>query len=279
MPILKVQTAQNVQINYELGSVGLRLIAAILDLVVVILYVFIAQYLMGALAGIHLFQEDLSILFFLVIVLPIMLYLPVAEYLWNGRTVGKYLLKLKVVRVDGTAPSLGDYILRWLLRTVDVKLGFLMIFFVPSTPSSQAQETFMIWTMVLMLVPLPVVGLVSMIRSGLNQRVGDRLAGTVVIKKKKLYSLADTLLRATEQDYTPVYKNVLKLRDKDIYIIKDALDNLETKRNFDYVNKLAEKAKAILEIDDETKPVVLLQTLLRDYDYLAKKRDAVEQIK
>ncbi|GEM_PF-35489 len=279
MPILKVQTAQNVQINYELGSVGLRLLAAILDLVVVILYIFIAQYLMGALANIHFFQEDLSILFFLVIILPILLYLPVAEYLWNGRTVGKYLLKLKVVRVDGTAPSLGDYILRWLLRTLDVKLGFLMIFFVPSTPSSQAQETFMIWTMVLMLVPLPVVGLVSMVRSGLNQRVGDRLAGTVVIKKKKLYSLADTLLRATEQDYTPVYKNVLKLRDKDIYIIKDALDNLETKRNYDYVNKLAEKAKAILEIDDETKPVALLQTLLRDYDYLAKKRDAVEQIK
>ena len=278
MPILKVQTPQNVQINYELGSVGLRLVAAILDLVVAILYILLAQYLVNTIASINLFAGDISILFFLVIVLPVIMYLPVSEYLWNGRTVGKYLLKLKVVRADGTAPSLGDYILRWLLRTIDVKLGFLMIFFVPSSPSSQEQEMFMVWAFFLMLFPLPVVGIVSMVRSKLNQRLGDRIAGTVVIKKKKLYSLDDTILRATEEDYQPVYKNVLKLRDKDIYIIKEALDNLEEKRNYDYVNKLASKAKDILEIDDNTKPVDLLKTLMRDYDHLAKKRDAVDQI-
>ena len=275
MPILKVQTAQNVQINYELGNLGLRLIAGILDLITVGLYIFLAQFMFSAILSIELFNNDIDILFFLIIILPAILYLPVAEYFWNGRTVGKYLLKLKVVKIDGTAPSLGDYILRWLLRTIDVKLGFLMIFFVPSSPSSQSQETFMIWVMVLMLLPLPIVGIVSMATSKQTQRLGDRIANTVVIRKKKLYSLSETLLRATEQDYQPVYTNVLNLRDRDIYIIKEALEVLERTRDYKYINNLAEKAKSILEIDDERKPLDLLKTLLRDYDYLAKKRDAI----
>jgi uncharacterized RDD family membrane protein YckC len=275
MPILKVQTAQNVQINYELGNLGLRLVAGILDLLTVALYIFLAQFMLGAILSIDLFGNDLGILFFLVIVLPSILYLPVAEYFWDGRTVGKYLLKLKVVKTDGTAPSLGDYILRWLLRTVDVKLGFLLIFFIPSSPTSSAQETFMIWVMILMIIPLPIIGIISMATSKLTQRVGDRIANTVVIHKRKLYSLSDTLLRATEEDYQPVYTNVLNLRDKDIYIIKEALENLERNGDYQYINSLAEKARSILDIKDNRKPVDLLKTLLRDYDHLAKKRDAI----
>jgi uncharacterized RDD family membrane protein YckC len=275
MPILKVQTAQNVQINYELGNLGFRLIAGILDLLTVGLYVFLAQFMLSAILSIDVFGNELGLLFFLVIVLPAILYLPVVEYFWGGRTVGKYLLKLKVVKTDGTAPSLGDYILRWLLRTVDVKLGFLLIFFIPSSPTSATQETFMIWTIILMVMPLPIVGIISMATSKLTQRVGDRIADTVVIQKKKLYSLSDTLLRATEQDYQPVYDNVLSLRDKDIYILKEAIEDLKRTQDYKHINKLAEKARTILDIKDNRKPVDLLKTLLRDYDHLAKKRDAV----
>ena len=275
MSILKVQTAQNVQINYELGNLGLRLIAAILDLLTVGLYIFLAQFMLSTILSIDVFGNDIGLLFFLIIILPAMLYLPVSEYFWNGRTVGKYLLKLKVVKTDGTAPSLGDYILRWLLRTVDVKLGFLLIFFIPNSPSSESQETFMIWVVILMVVPLPIVGIVSMATSKLTQRLGDRIANTVVIQKKKLYSLADTILRATEEDYQPVYTNVLTLRDRDIYILKDALENLDRTQDYKFINSLATKARTILAINDDRKPIDLLKTLLRDYDHLAKKRDAV----
>ena len=275
MAILKVQTAQNVQINYELGNLGFRLIAGILDLLTVGLYIFLAQFMVSAILSIDVFGNELGLLFFLIIVLPAILYLPVVEYFWGGRTVGKYLLKLKVVKTDGTAPSLGDYILRWLLRTIDVKLGFLLIFFIPSSPTSATEETFMIWAIILMIIPLPIVGIISMATSKLTQRVGDRIADTVVIRKKKLYSLSDTLLRATEEDYQPVYTNVLILRDKDIYIVKEAIEDLNRTQDYKYINNLAEKARSILDIKDDRKPVDLLKTLLRDYDHLAKKRDAV----
>ena len=132
----------------------------------------------------------------------------------------------------------------------------------------------MIWVMILMVIPLPLVGIISMATSKLTQRVGDIIANTVVIRRKKLYSLSDTLLRATEEDYRPVYTNVLTLSDKDIYILKDAVDNIEHTRDYKYVVKLADKAKVILSIEDNRKPIDLLKTLLRDYDHLAKKRDA-----
>ncbi|MEN8249287.1 MAG: RDD family protein [Bacteroidota bacterium] len=275
MSILKVQTAQNVNIYYEVGNMGFRLLTGILDLITVALYVFLAYYLINTIFQFNFFDESFNLLVFLILFIPPLLYLPVSEYFWNGRTVGKYLLKMKVVKSDGTAPSLGDYILRWLLRIVDVKLGFLMIFFVPRIPSSETEQVFIIWTMILLTIPLPIVAIVSMASSKLAQRLGDRIANTVVIKKKKLYSLDDTLLRASEDDYEPVYKNVLKLRDRDIYILKDALHNAKETHNYSYINRLATKAREILEINDNSRPLHMVETLLRDYDYLAKRQDAV----
>ena len=137
----------------------------------------------------------------------------------------------------------------------------------------------MIWVVILMVVPLPIVGIVSMATSRLTQRLGDRIANTVVIQKKKLYSLADTILRATEEDYQPVYTNVLTLRDKDIYILKEALENLDRTQDYKFINSLAKKARTILAINDDRKPIDLLKTLLRDYDHLAKKRDALTPTK
>ena len=274
MAILKVHTAQNVDIDYELGNVGERLVAAVIDLVVVILYVWGAIYLISKVLQTADILEGLNLLAFFIIMLPPLLYLPVSEYFWHGRTVGKKIMKLKVVRENGTAPSLGDYILRWLLRTIDVKLGFLFIFFIPRTPSSQEQEVFMTLVVIFMLLPLPVVGLLAIAKTKHNQRVGDLVAGTVVIKNKPRYSLHDTILQSTEEEYEPVYKNVLILSDRDINIIKNALRKAEKTRNYEYIVKLAAKASEILQVESQQKPLQFLQTLMRDYDYLAKKQDA-----
>ncbi len=274
MAILKVHTAQNVDIDYELGNVGERLVAAVIDLVVVILYVWGAIYLFSKVLQTTGILEGLNLLAFFIIMLPPLFYLPVSEYFWHGRTVGKKIMKLKVVRENGTAPSLGDYILRWLLRTIDVKLGFLFIFFIPRTPSSQEQEVFMTLVVIFMLLPLPVVGLLAIAKTRHNQRVGDLVAGTVVIKNKPRYSLHDTILQSTEEEYEPVYKNVLILSDRDINIIKNAIIRAEKNHNYEYIVKLADKASEILQVESQQKPLQFLKTLMRDYDHLAKKQDA-----
>ena len=270
MSFLKVHTAQNVLLDYQLGNVGQRVVAGLLDLILVILYIILTNWVMAEISTVRFFEDDPDILFFFILVLPVMLYLPVSEYLWNGRTVGKAILRMRVVRIDGSNPSLGDIVLRWLLRTIDVKLGFLMIFFVPSTPTSDAEQLFLIRVIILMIIPLPIVGIVSMALSSTCQRIGDRVANTTVIISKRPYSLDDTILKTTEDDYEPVYPNVLKLRDKDIYIIKNALDHLDKTGDYGHIGQLGAKAKEILEIEDDIKPLFLLRTLIKDYNHLSR---------
>jgi uncharacterized RDD family membrane protein YckC len=271
--LLKVQTAQNVEFDFSIGNAGQRILAALLDLIVTGLYIWFMQFAFSTLLNVQFFQDDPNILFFFIIVLPTMVYLPVCEYFWNGRTVGKYLLKLRVVRFDGSSATLSEFILRWLVRTIDVKLGFLFIFFIPRYASSETELMIIYLAIFFMIIPFPLVGILFMLFTKHTQRLGDLVANTVVVRKTKPFSLEDTILKTTEQHYQPVIQNVMELSDKDIYIIKNVLDDL--KKNQDYTNaiELSEKAKRLLGIKEAYKPVELLRTILNDYNHMAKQRE------
>lgn len=75
----------------------------------------------------------------------------------HGRTVGKALLSLCVARADGSPPTLRSTAVRNLLRYVDL----------------------------LPVVPPYLVGLAAVFRSDQGQRVGDRVAGTVVARPRR----------------------------------------------------------------------------------------------
>jgi len=271
MSILKIQTSQNVLLEYDLANIGQRIVAALLDLLLLGLYVWIVNFILANLFSVKLFAEDLNITLFIFVTLPLFLYQPVIEYLWNGKTLGKHFLKIKVVRMDGTSASLGDFVLRWLLRTIDVKLGFILLFFAPRTPASEWERTFIILFIIFMIIPFPLVGILSMAFSKACQRIGDRIANTVVIKRVKPYSLDDTILKTTQRDYEPRYKNVLKLSDRDIYIIKNVLEDFNKTRDYKNIIEVAAKARELLDIHDDVKDRQLLRILLIDYNYLGKK--------
>lgn len=71
---------------------------------------------------------------------------------WTGRTIGKALVRIRVVSEDGSTPSIGASVARNVLRLVD----WLPVFYV--------------------------VGLATMALSTNSRRLGDRLAGTVVVR-------------------------------------------------------------------------------------------------
>lgn len=73
-----------------------------------------------------------------------------------GATLGKLFCRLRVVEVSGRRPSLGNVFIRNFLRLVDYPLAFL-------------------------------IAVITMESSPLNQRLGDRAGGTVVIKKTRRY--------------------------------------------------------------------------------------------
>lgn len=79
--------------------------------------------------------------------LPVLL-----EWLWNGTTVGKRLVGIRVVSLDGDAISFRAAFVRNVLATVDAAFFYL-------------------------------VGLASMVASSDRQRIGDRIAGTAVVRR------------------------------------------------------------------------------------------------
>ena len=108
---VEVQTAQHVAIGYTVASVGDRILAYIIDLVILIVFIFgmlILFSITGVLTG---FTRAVVIIFPVLMLLPYLLYDLLMEYFFNGQSVGKRLRKIKVVRLDGTPATLGNYLL------------------------------------------------------------------------------------------------------------------------------------------------------------------------
>ena len=100
-----------------------------------------------------------------------MLYFTLWELATGGRSLGKIVVKLRVIERDGMPLSLRSSLIRNLLRVVDV------------LPSSYA------------------LGLISIVLSGRNQRLGDLSAGTVVIRSNA-YEAATAV--ATDKEIVPL---------------------------------------------------------------------------
>ena len=105
--------------------------------------------------------------------------------------LGKRILKIKVVKIDGYQASLADFIIRWVFRIVDLNMLS------------------------------GVVALVTIITSPKNQRLGDMTAGTSVITLKNNISISHTILEELEDTYQPSYPTVIRLSDNDARIIKE----------------------------------------------------------
>lgn len=204
--------------------------------------------------------------------LPIILYYPLLEYFFGGKTIGKGILKIRVTNMEGKPASVSEIVMRWLLRTIDIKIGFI-IFIISALFESLSMNTDLLYSLgVFMGLPLPIVGLIMILVTKNHQRLGDFAAGTIVVHDKKRVSLNETLLKSKIEDYQPVFKKVLKLRDKDIYIIKNIVEQAD-KGNHAQVLPLANKAKKILDIESDMLPLVFLKTLLNDYNHLAQEKD------
>jgi hypothetical protein len=81
------------------------------------------------------------------------------ELIWAGQSPGKRVVKLRVVRLDGTPASAGQIIIRNIVRLVDMFPGFYA------------------------------VGLVVMFLNDQSRRLGDFAAGTLVVREQPALSL------------------------------------------------------------------------------------------
>ncbi|NJW54693.1 RDD family protein, partial [Salinimicrobium oceani] len=170
----QIETAQNISITQNVAGVGERILAYLIDFVIMVIYVVLAFFMM---AGLNV-AGDQEWLFVSVIFLPLLLYFLLWESLWNGRSPGKAALELRVVKLDGSKPAFSNYLVRWLLRIVDISI----------TSGS--------------------VAVVTILLTGRGQRLGDLAAGTTVISEKSRVGLDRTVLVNVPEDYRPQYPQV-----------------------------------------------------------------------
>ncbi len=228
---VSIRTTQNVFIEQEKAGVGNRILAFLVDLAIFIAYILAIGEILDLLGRFN--SNWLNILFYF----PVFFYDLYMEFLNNGQSVGKMALRLKVVRLDGTPPTLGGYLLRWLLRPIDVLLsGAPAIISIGLTPNAQ--------------------------------RLGDLAAGTTVIKLRKTGNVSRLqLVEQMDEEYEPVFPQVKLLSDKDAALIKESLQVRRDHANSRPAMLVTEKVKEKLQIESEMPPVEFLYTVLRDHTH------------
>ena len=273
-----IPTAQNVILNYRLANIGQRILAGLIDLCLIYIYYYLVYELLYLPLQGSEEQIKGNLTLLILLSLPGVLYFPILEYFLKGQTPGKAILKIRVTTEEGKPPNFGESLLRWILRAVDMKLG-LFFLFLSAIYTEQNAQNFQAMVYVFMLLPAPIIGILSIVLSKNNQRVGDFAAATVVLYEQKRPSLKATILQAKPQNYEPQFPNALRLRDKDIYIIKKVVEKAEQKMDHREVIPLANKAKEVLNIETDMLPLLFLKCLLKDYNYLAQEKDLEDETK
>jgi uncharacterized RDD family membrane protein YckC len=240
MQSIKIRTSQNIELEYPLAGVGDRLVAYLIDLLIYIAYGVSMVLLSEAVGG---FGNNSWV--YLILVLPVLFYQLCCEVFLNGQSLGKKAKQIRVISLDGNQPTLGQYLVRWLFRIVDNMIGN------------------------------GVVAIVTIALSQKSQRVGDMLAGTTVVRTRPQSGFHETLYAETSPDYVPTYARAGQLSDQDIALLREVLNrhSMDQGTNAVVLQKAADKVRGLLAIRDDRDARDLLETVIRDYNYLTG-RDA-----
>ena len=245
MKTILIHTTQHVGIEYRLAGLGERIAAFFIDF-----FGFVSVYVLGFFLFLRVARPDMSdipetvYVFFLPISLYI-LYHFLSESLWAGQTLGKKLLRLRVLRIDGEEPTNADHLIRAIFQLPDnlLSLGVASVVLISGTEKSQ--------------------------------RLGDMIANTTVIKTSNTYahSLQDILSIASDETYQARYPEVRRYTDEDMLTVKEALQRFSRYRNGAHthaITDLASKLQRQMDIETDQPPREFLERLLRDYVYLTR---------
>jgi uncharacterized RDD family membrane protein YckC len=104
MQTVRVRTTQNVFIDYPTASIGDRILGHLIDRIILILYsVAVVAALLNS-------EVDQWYVWLVVLGFPWLFFNLAFEIFMNGQSPGKQVMKTKVARLDGTPPSVGDYL-------------------------------------------------------------------------------------------------------------------------------------------------------------------------
>jgi uncharacterized RDD family membrane protein YckC len=160
-----IDTPEQVGLEFNVAGVGSRFVAALLDSLVIGAF-FLLEVLALALIGsassataaaVKPSETALKWFFGIVIFINFAIvwgYFALFEAYWHGQTLGKRAMKLRVIKDSGRQITLFEALARNLMRVID---------YLPS---------------------LYLVGVITMLCNKRNQRLGDLVAGTIVVHER-----------------------------------------------------------------------------------------------
>ena len=216
---LIIETPERVQLEFALASIGNRFLAVAIDHFIQYLSIFLIAWLLISFSNLgssavvdapEQFFSDMPKWTLAILIIAIFIvfaaYFILFEWLWNGQTPGKRLLKLRVIREDGRPLTLWEAVARNLLRICDAIPGFVL--------------------------PVYSVGLIAIFLSDRDQRLGDIFAGTVVIRERtdEAPTFADTFSNpVSDIAFSRVQKrietnaNVSNLTENEVEVVESFL--------------------------------------------------------
>jgi uncharacterized RDD family membrane protein YckC len=161
--ILVIETPERVPLHFALASIGNRFLACAIDhgiqifvmIIIAIAFILIADFVDFG-GSLNAAPKWVYAILILVVAFIWTSYFIVFEWLWNGQTPGKRWLKLRVIREDGRPITFWEAAVRNLLRIFDI-----------------------------MPFPFYSIGLICVFASRRDQRVGDMVAGSVVVRERE----------------------------------------------------------------------------------------------
>lgn len=244
MAQIEIGTSQNVDIQYEAANIMERIVANIIDAAIMFGVLF-GMYLLVIALVLSEADERISAIIgwvFLGLAILDVLYPLLCETFLNGQTVGKKVMRLRVMRVDGTQPRIVDYFLRWLIGLGEIAM----------TSGS--------------------VAAVAIIASKHNQRLGDMAAGTTVVRLPKNTTLSAALLKVDDVPTKPVvFEQVRRLTDKDIAIIREvfttaASNAISQQAATELLWRTKARVEEVLGVTAEGRPEDFLSQVMEDYN-------------
>jgi uncharacterized RDD family membrane protein YckC len=240
MENLNISTTQNVDIEYQLASVGDRIIAYVIDAFFLFSYSLI-MILVFSWSGIDISWPQL--LFYL----PVVFYNLLCETFLNGQSFGKMIMHIRVAKLNGGELTFGSCLIRWVFRLVD----------------------FMLMS--------PAVALITILVNGKGQRIGDILGGTTVLKTNPRTTLDQTGFVEVDEDHDIRHYEVEKLSDTDIQTIKEVLLVAAKDQKYEAIGaphplllKTREAVQKKMGIDEKIPSKEFLNQVLKDYNFMHK---------
>ena len=234
-----VTTGQFVRIHQKSATLADRALALGIDFLIVSLYITGGLYLLKKMYD-HSWARPSDTVYFILFALIPIFYFLIFEIFTNGQTIGKRVMRIRVVMKDSTPPTFGAYLLRWIIMPIDVFItGGL--------------------------------GAIFIVCNKHHQRLGDLAAGTIVIKEQNFKHLHINLdeFNYLSHDYQPTYPQAADLSLEQVDIISRTLDDIKNRHK--RIERLANKVCSTLHItlDSGESYEEFLKSILRDYQYYA----------